>query len=125
VKDQQEQYLNLEILGGIRQAGDYATTVGGPLIPERDATLDSYGNLPRGWVSQELKVPGVRWAVVGSQHETYLVDRMADGQTEWLAHIVPEATYQAKFDFYGIVEAAIAADFEPAFADALERAQDQ
>lgn len=57
----QAQYLTHVIDGGIRRAGDYATTALGPLVPGRDAQLHAYGNLPRGYVERMLRYPEVAW----------------------------------------------------------------
>lgn len=57
----QARYLALEIFGGVRKAGDYATTKLGPLIPGKDAPRNAYGNLPRGYVQRVMQQPGVRW----------------------------------------------------------------
>jgi hypothetical protein len=37
----QARYLTYVIDGGVRRAGDYATTAAGPLVPGKDAVLDA------------------------------------------------------------------------------------
>ena len=61
----QAKYLELEIYGGVRRAGDYATMPDGVLVPARDTPLDAYGNIPRNYVQQQEADPRVSWAVLG------------------------------------------------------------
>jgi hypothetical protein len=56
-KPRAEQYLGFVIYGGTRQAGDYATTRLGPLVPGKDAPLDGFGNLLQGYVRLQLQDP--------------------------------------------------------------------
>jgi hypothetical protein len=57
LKPIQAEYLGLEIDGGIRRAGDYATTKTGSLVLGPDAPVDAYGNLPRDDVGRVLAEP--------------------------------------------------------------------
>lgn len=47
VQEQQARALVLQVQGGERIAGSYATTYRGPILPGRDVTLDEHGNMPR------------------------------------------------------------------------------
>lgn len=55
MKPTQAQYLELQIDGGIRRAGDYGTTKGGPIVPGNGARVNRHGNLPRGYVARMMQ----------------------------------------------------------------------
>ncbi len=114
---QQAQYLALEVFGGTRQAGDYGTVPDGILIPGQDATLDSYGNLPRDFLSEAAQDPRDSWIHLGSSPDEVLVQHDGGGKIEILAEVVPETHYEAKFDFYGIVGAEVLATMPAALAE--------
>jgi len=103
VMDRQAEYLGLQIDGGVRRAGDYATTKTGSLVPGPHAQLDAYGNLPRDYVQRMLADPHVGWTTMrkGAGY-TALVRNVPGGRPELLAFIMPEIEYESRFDFYGI-----------------------
>jgi hypothetical protein len=104
IRPLQAAYLEVQIDGGVRRAGDAVTTAQGPLVPGPDAKLNRYGNLPRGYVARELAKPDVFWTTLGVSDKPALVRRTQTG-LEILALIVEETRYDKKFDFFGIVEA--------------------
>ncbi|MBE7198941.1 MAG: hypothetical protein INR70_14230 [Parafilimonas terrae] len=59
----QAQYFYLEIFGGDRHAGDFATTRWGIVLAGRRAVLDAYGNLPLDEVDA-AEVAGARWTQI-------------------------------------------------------------
>lgn len=103
--DTQAAYLELEIFGGDRFAGDVATTRLGPLIPGPAAPRDAFGNLPRGFVAQAVAEPDVAWVTLKAGEPPALVRTGRDGRLEILALIVERKHYDEKFDFFGIAEA--------------------
>lgn len=118
VYDQQAQYLRDEIMGGERVAGDYATTKAGPLIPLPGANLNGYGNLPRNFIAQAIarkafwfRPPGARGPLL-AQHE-------GGKSLSFLAEIIPQAHYEPRLDFYGIVLAEAVRDLPAAFEAAF------
>jgi hypothetical protein len=119
---QQAQWLELEIFGGERVAGDYATTSRGVLIPGPDAKVDRYGNLPRDFLSKALARKRVGWAPSRQQPGSLLLIEEIPGQSsKLLALLVPEIDYKPRFDFYGVVGESAAADLGPIIADELSR----
>lgn len=50
----QARYLGIEVFGGVRHAGDYATTNKGLIVPGRDVTLDENGTTPRDAVEDAV-----------------------------------------------------------------------
>src|SRR5690606_9968945 len=95
----QASYLDVQIEGGVRRAGDPGTTKKGPLVPGPDAMLDRHGSLGRGFVSKMLTDPDVFWATLNDQKKPTLYRRNGD-DLEVLAMIVDEAEYDPIFDFY-------------------------
>lgn len=118
VYSNQAQYLELEVFGGVRQAGDYATTPWGPLVPMMDGfdDLNVYGNFPQGKI-QQLQNEGARWVKNGDNH--YLI-KHSDGESLFLAMETPEAHYKTRLDFGGVVESTVNELFGPAFLRAWE-----
>ncbi len=57
--------------------------------------------------------------MVGDKHTIMLVKHVPGGGTEFLAAVVPEATYNAIFDFYGVVERTAFETFPGALAESL------
>ena len=105
VRPLQARYLGLEVYGGTRVAGDYATTDDGPLVPGRDAGLDAQGNLPRGYVNDALR-DGARWVTLREGQLPALV-LPGRGPLKVVAFIVRETHYDARFPFHDIVEKAV------------------
>jgi len=103
VMDRQAEYLQLQIDGGVRRAGDYATAKVGSIVPGPHAQLDQYGNLPRDFIQQALADPHVGWTTMrkGAGY-TALVRNVPGGRPQLLAFIMPEIEYEPRFDFYGI-----------------------
>lgn len=116
VLPQQSKYLSYEILGGIRRAGDYATTRLGPLVPGPDAPLDAYGNLPRNFVRTALRDPDVFWTVLKKGKPPALVRRRKRGRVEILALIIREAHYVPRLRFYDLVEETVIANADAVIA---------
>ncbi|KZB99705.1 hypothetical protein AU375_03993 [Methylobacterium radiotolerans] len=87
----QAQYLTYVVDGGVRRAGDYATTARGPLVPGKDAVLDQYGNLPRDFVTSALQDPNVAWATITPGKPPALIRHAPGRDVEILALIVDEA----------------------------------
>ncbi|BCM83604.1 hypothetical protein [Methylobacterium indicum] len=119
VRESQAAYLGLEVRGGVRHAGDYATTRDGPLVPGRDATLDENGNLPRDAVAEALAA-GARWARLTPGKPAALVLPGRD-RLQVLAVIVEETTYRPRFPFNDIVRDAVLAKAPEALAKHLPR----
>lgn len=63
VLENQARYIGLEVTGGARVGGAYATTPDGPLVPASGAKgeLDAQGNLPRDFV-RDAVLGGAHWA---------------------------------------------------------------
>lgn len=118
VKDMQARYLGLEVHGGMRHAGDYATTKRGPIIPLRDARLSKYGGLPRGYTRRMMQ-QGANW-IVTNAGRTVLVKKNSDGSTAFLAEIIDGAHYEKKFDFFGYVATGVDELMPRAIAKAIE-----
>lgn len=55
----QASYLDVQIEGGVRKAGDPGATKQGPLVPGPDAKLDLYGGLVLRLVSKMRADPDV------------------------------------------------------------------
>lgn len=104
IMPQQAEYLQIQIDGGVRRAGDPGTTASGPLVPGPDAPRDQHGNLPRGYVRRQLADPDVFWTTLGVSDKPALVRRDGD-ELRILALIVDQTEYNRRFDFYGIVQA--------------------
>ncbi|KQO85932.1 hypothetical protein [Methylobacterium sp. Leaf91] len=102
----QARYLALEIFGGVRKAGDYATTKLGPLIPGKDSPRNAYGNMSRGYVQRVMQQPGVRWVKLRPDKPPVLI-RRRNGKTQILALIIEEARYKPRLPFYDLVEEAL------------------
>lgn len=103
VQPQQAKYLQYQIDGGVRRAGDYATMPTGVLSPGPDAELDVHGNMPRDWLHQTSREPYTWWTKLrqGRGH-TALVRRRPGEELQYLAFILPEVEYDARWDFYGL-----------------------
>ncbi|WP_264048853.1 hypothetical protein [Methylobacterium flocculans] len=99
------RYLGLEVYGGERVAGDFATTDQGPLVPGRDAVLDEHGNLPRGYISDAVS-RGARWIEAKPGRPPILVLPGRD-RVEVLAVITEKTTYKARFPFHDLVEKVV------------------
>lgn len=105
-KPRQAQFLELQIDGGVRRAGDYATASFGSIVPGPHAPKDQYGNLPRGYISRQLTDPHVSWTMMRKAGHPALVRNVPGGRPEILAFLIPEIEYEPTFDFYGIVQAS-------------------
>lgn len=99
------RYLGLEVFGGERVAGDFATTDQGLLVPGRDAVLDEHGNLPRGYISDAVS-RGAKWIEAKPGRPPILVPPGRD-RVEVLAVITEKTIYKARFPFYDIVERVV------------------
>lgn len=99
----QAAYLDVQIDGGVRRAGDYATTKAGPIVPGPDARLDPYGNLPRGYVKRMAQRDDTFWTTLGVSDKPALVQRGAGDELKVLALIVDEIDYGQAFDFFDVV----------------------
>ncbi|MBE7732183.1 hypothetical protein [Devosia faecipullorum] len=101
VRSMQSQYLKYQIDGGVRRAGDYATTEYGVLMPGPHGIVDKHGNIPRGYIQQSLDEGWTWWTKLRQGKGVIaLARRMPGEQLQYLALIVPELEYQPKFDFY-------------------------
>ena len=116
----QARFLELEVDGGPRRAGDYATTALGPLVPGPDAPKDARGNLPRGYVTRAMMQEHVRWTRLKPGAPPALVRQPPGRPMEILALIVREAEYEPRLDFLETVRKAVKASLAPAFAKRLE-----
>lgn len=122
VKEIQAEYLDLQIEGGIRRAGDYATSRLGPIVPGPHGQKDAYGNLPRGYIRRVMQDPHVAWINLRDGQPPALVRREPGKRMEVLALIVKEIDYAPRFDFYGIVTDAIEREWPKSAEKALEKA---
>lgn len=116
----QAEYLQYVIDGGVRRAGDYATTALGPLIPGKDDELDSYGNLPRDYVQRMLADPDVAWVHLSPGKPPALIRHRAGQPVEILALIIEKAVNKPNLPVYDIIGETIATGASKAFADALQ-----
>lgn len=91
--DDQAAYLELEIAGGPRAAGDYATTRLGPLVPGPAAPRDGFGGLPRGFVASALADPTVSWVTLKPGEPPALVRKVKGQPLEVLALIATKTHY--------------------------------
>lgn len=127
VQERQAEYLRLQIDGGVRRAGDYATTRTGALVPGPHAPVDAYGNLPRGFVDQALADPHVGWTTMrkGAGY-TALVRNVPGSKPQLLAFIMPTIEYEVSFEFYDIAmrsgEKHVPAEVSKAIDAAVRRA---
>ncbi|AWV14984.1 hypothetical protein A3862_05225 [Methylobacterium sp. XJLW] len=107
VLERQARYLGLEVTGGPRVGGDYATNAGGPLVPASGARgdLDPQGNLPRDFV-RDAVAAGARWAKLkpGQPEALVLPGR---GPLQVLAVVARKVDYQPRFPFQDIVRDAV------------------
>lgn len=103
----QAEYLTYVIDGGVRRAGDYATTSQGPLVPGRDAKRDAYGNLPRGYVQRMMRDPDVAWVHLGQGHLPALIRHKRGKPVEILAVIVEQTVHRSRLDIHDIVGASV------------------
>lgn len=104
VKSKQAQYLDLQIWGGFRRAGDHATTKKGPLVAGKGAKLNKYGGLPRGWTARQAAREDTFWE--DCKGMPVLLQRTKRGGVKVLAIIVREVKLPARFDFYDIVQSS-------------------
>ena len=109
VTDEAAAFLDVEITGGVRRAGDAGTTRLGPLVPGPAAPRDRFGNMPRGFVSAAMAEPNVAWVTLKPGAPPALVRRVPGKRLEVLAVIAEETHYEARWDFYGILTRAVAA----------------
>jgi hypothetical protein len=105
VLPQQARYLGLEVFGGERVAGDFATTGQGPIVPGRHAVLNEHGNLPDGYVSDAVS-RGAKWIEAKPGRPPILVLPGRD-RVEVLAVITEKTAYKARFPFFDIVERVV------------------
>lgn len=122
VREIQAEYLELQIEGGIRRAGDYATSRLGPIVPGPHGARDAFGNLPRGYIKKQMQDPHVAWVNLRPDQPPMLIRREPGKAMEVLAIIVKEIDYAPRFDFYGIVESAIQREWPRSAAKAIEKA---
>lgn len=123
IKDIQAEYLGFQIDGGVRRAGDYATTKSGPIVPGPHGPTDQYGNLPRGFVAQALAEPHVSWTKMRKGSGYTALVRSTPGQpVQLLAFILPEIEYEQSFDFYDTAIRAGSKALPAAVSEALELA---
>lgn len=121
VMDTQAAYLNLEINGGVRVAGDYATTKAGPLVPGPHAPRDEFGNLPRGYVAQQMADPHVAWIHLRPGGPPTLVRKVPGGKLEILAFVVAQEDFRTPhLPFYDLVTDAVADTLGPVFTQELK-----
>ncbi|KQP62148.1 hypothetical protein [Methylobacterium sp. Leaf112] len=118
IQRDQAEYLQYQVYGGDRGPGDVATTSEGPIVPGADATLDAYGNMPDGYISQAMMDPDVAWVTLKEGEPPALI-RDRGGHMEILALIVHEIHYEARFPFLDIVTQAAAAALLGAFGAAV------
>lgn len=122
VREIQAEYLELQIEGGIRRAGDYATSRLGPIVPGPHGQRDAFGNLPRGYIKKQMADPHVAWVNLRPDQPPMLIRREPGKPMEVLAIIVREIDYAPRFDFYGIVESAIQKEWPRSAARTIEKA---
>lgn len=100
----QARYLGLQVYGGEREPGDYATTSRGIIVPGRDAVLDAYGNLPRTQVADALRNGG-RWVPTANGAEVLLLP--GRDRPRIVAAAEDVAAFKPRLPFYDIVEQTI------------------
>lgn len=126
VRPAQREYLRLQITGGRRKEGDYATVGGGVLVPGPDLRLNNAGGIPQGpkrfLGSLEEKYKG---AFVLKTKTGFLgvFQRFKSGRGKTkssglrlLAAFTQTASYETKLGFYFIVRQAFARDFQEIFS---------
>lgn len=119
VMPMQARYMALEIAGGERLAGDYATTGRGPITPGKGAQVDAFGNLPQGYVAAEV-MDGAKWMTFNPSKGPVLAIHQG-GRLQVIAVINADEHYDARFDFFGIVAEVAAASLPVAVADAISK----
>lgn len=107
VRETQAGYLDLEMHGGVRRAGDVGTTRLGPLVPGVRAPKDRFGGLPRNFVAEALQDKDVAWVTLRPGEPPALVRKRPGMRMEVLAVIASETRYEATWDFYGTATNAI------------------
>ncbi|WP_156652609.1 hypothetical protein [Methylobacterium sp. Leaf86] len=107
VRETQAAFLDLEMHGGVRRAGDVGTTRLGPLVPGARAPKDRFGGLPRNFVAEALQNKDVAWVTLRPHEPRALVRKRPGMRMEVLAVIVSETRYEATWDFYGTATNAI------------------
>jgi len=120
VMQMQARYLGLQVFGGMRKAGDYATTRRGSVVPGRDAVRDASGNLPRNYIRDAMRA-GADWVDLPGQLGPTLIDRR-DGRVRYLAMIKPALRYEARFPFLPIVQEVVAKELGANVSAALQAA---
>lgn len=121
IQDIQAKYLELEIEGGVRQAGDYATTKLGPIVPGPHGEKDAHGNLPRGYVRRVMQEKNVAWINARPGQPPVLVRSVPGRDLEVLAVITKAQTYKPALPFYDIVTETVQKEWPRQAEKALAR----
>lgn len=121
VKRQQAKYLGIEETGGA-----VAPRPGAPILTPVDATLNVYGNLPRGTIKRLLRDP--KRYFLGTVRGVYgLWERVAaDGRgargLRLVAAMRQRAHYRPRFGFRPRIAASVAANIVPQLSAAMAKA---
>ncbi|MCJ2039869.1 hypothetical protein MKK64_05305 [Methylobacterium sp. E-025] len=96
LKDRTASYLNLQVLGGTRHAGDPFTTKRRPIVPGPKAPRDNFGNLPWGYTAKAMQEPDVSSVTLKPDEPPALVRKRPGQPLEVLALIVNEVSFRPK-----------------------------
>jgi len=110
IKREQWKYLRYQVEGGERRPAKRAV-----VIPE-GLRVNQYGNMPKGAIRKLLSKPGVFSGKVNGVPGIY---QRKGRSVVLLIKYVDQANYKRRFDFVGIGEQAIAAEFGAIFGRAL------
>lgn len=133
VRDIQAKYLGIQIKGGIRKKGDYATTAGGPLTPGGSIQLTESGNFPQGpkrYLAKKLAggAKDKRGFIRSMDNGFGFVFGRIEGEQrtiELLAVIKPNVRYKARFHFVETIDKVFQTTFDSHFARNVAKLQSQ
>jgi hypothetical protein len=126
VLPQQARYLGLEVLGGVRKVGDYATAKAGIVMPGPDVELNAYGNLPRGYLKrllsrkQAFTQRGKNGALLIFARYDKKVGAGHDDK-RLVAVLNQQATYKPRYHFVESIAGAFAKEMPKAWAAVVKR----
>ena len=128
IKDQQAQYLTFQVFGGVRRAGDFATTKAGPLLAVRQK-LNKFGNFPQGPKRYLGRKTQFDFVISPSERGRRLppgvYKRRGRGKNRRLvfqAAFRDAATYKPnKLPFFGVVDKIFNKDFDSLFSKNFDK----
>jgi hypothetical protein len=123
---QQSKYIGLEVYGGPRRVGDYATSKKGIMMPGPDVELNDYGNLPRGYLTrlyarkQAFTRPGRNGSVlVFARYDSK--SGAGHNDKRLVAVLNQRAHYNPKLKFFETVGESVATNLPAAWVRVFKR----